>query len=198
MAPGTPGSASERPGCPPPASSAWVSQKQAKASTSPTISPAVPATAALAASTAQRRGTATNVVRIIPVEYSDVNVSTARIVSGSTVYSANPRKLVTCGSSGLPAGLAGACPTVPATIAVIARVTIAEISTVQRVARVERSLVHSKASTSRARAGQDGPLRPSGGFRVRVWVCWVVMAWPSAPVLVRWPPRRPGSRWRRR
>ncbi len=61
---------------------AWVRKKKAKASTSPAASAAAPATAALAASTAQRRGTATRVVRISPVEYSEVNVSTPRMLTG--------------------------------------------------------------------------------------------------------------------
>jgi hypothetical protein len=47
-----------------------------------------PATAALAASTAQRLGTAVNAVRMSPLLYSDVNTSTLRTVTGRTVYSA--------------------------------------------------------------------------------------------------------------
>ena len=48
----------------------------------------VPVTAALAASTAQRRGTAVTVVRMRPVLYSEVKTSTPRTLTGSTVYSA--------------------------------------------------------------------------------------------------------------
>ncbi len=184
-APGTRGSASDRPGCPPRAISAWVSQKQPNASTSPTTSAAPPVTAALAASTVHRRGTATKVVRIRPVEYSEVNTSTPSTVTGSAAYSAYPRKLLTRGSSGPPAR---AVLRVAPTIAVIPRVTTAEISTVNWVERTDRSLVHSKASTSAARASGSEPLR--GG----VWVRVTVTVRPCVPASR----RRPGSRrcWR--
>ena len=66
---------------------AWVKKKQAKASSSPAMRAAAPVTAALAASTAPRLGTAVKVVRISPLAYSEVNVSTLKTVTGSTVYS---------------------------------------------------------------------------------------------------------------
>src|SRR5215469_11248787 len=80
---------------------AWVSKKHARASSTPTVNVATPVTAALAASTARRRGTAVNVVRISPLPYSEVNTSTLKTVSGSTVYSAKPRKLLASGSIGV-------------------------------------------------------------------------------------------------
>jgi len=65
-----------------------VRKKHARASSRPTVNVTAPVTAALAASTARRRGTAANVVRISPLPYSEVNTSTLKTVTGSTVYSA--------------------------------------------------------------------------------------------------------------
>jgi hypothetical protein len=55
-----------------------------------------PSTAALAASTARRRGAAVNVTRISPVLYSPVNASTPSALTAITAYS----RLMTPGSSG--------------------------------------------------------------------------------------------------
>ena len=63
------------PGCPKdtpwwwPARTAWTSQNEAKATSSPAASVTSASTAALAASTARRRGAALNVTRISPVLY---------------------------------------------------------------------------------------------------------------------------------
>ena len=57
-------------------------------------------TAALAASTARRRGAALNVTRISPVLYSAVNASTPITLTAITAYS----RLMTSGSSGSGAG----------------------------------------------------------------------------------------------
>jgi len=70
-----------------------VRKNAANASSSPARSATVPVTAALAPSTAQRRGTAVKVVRISPVPYSEVKTRTLRTLTGSTVYSAKARKL---------------------------------------------------------------------------------------------------------
>src|SRR5215472_3139830 len=139
---------------------AWVRKKHARASSTPTVNAAAPVTAALAASTARRRGTAANVVRISPLAYSEVNTSTLKTVTGSTVYSAKPRKLPASGSIGLRWPEAGADAKLCATIAVTPSVTTAAMSSVQPFERTDRSLVHSKVSTSRARTGHDGTAAP--------------------------------------
>jgi hypothetical protein len=72
----------------------------AKATTSPTASIVAASTAALAASTARRRGVAVNVTRISPVLYSALNASTPITQTAITAYS----RLMTSGSSGSGGG----------------------------------------------------------------------------------------------
>ena len=63
---------------------AWTAKNETKATTSPATSVTTPVTAALAASTARRRGAAANVVPISPVPNSELNDSTPRTVTAIT------------------------------------------------------------------------------------------------------------------
>jgi len=75
---------------------AWTSQNETKATSSPAASVTAASTAALAASTARRRGAAVNVTRISPVLYSALNASTPMTATAISAYS----RLMTSGSSG--------------------------------------------------------------------------------------------------
>ena len=80
-------------------------KNEANASSSPAAKATAPAVAALAARTAQRRGTATNVARISPVAFSAVKASTPRTAMASWA-AGNPLKLSVSasGRAGPPAG----------------------------------------------------------------------------------------------
>lgn len=72
-------------------------KKVAKAITSPATRLTAPATVALAARTARRRGLATKVVRISPVAYSELITSTPRVPKASCARP-SPLKLSDTGS----------------------------------------------------------------------------------------------------
>jgi hypothetical protein len=114
----------------------------------------VPSTAALAASTARRRGSAVNVTRISPVLNSALNASTPSTLTAITAYS----RLRTSGSSGSGGGPLGELTKAKATRPLTATGVTTATSRVQKVERTERNLVHSEASRSRARMGRDGVL----------------------------------------
>ena len=98
-APATPGRPSDTPWRWP-ARTAWTSQNETKATSSPAASVTAASTTALAASTARRRGAALNVTRISPVLYSALNASTPMTLTAITAYS----RLMTSGSSGSGGG----------------------------------------------------------------------------------------------
>src|SRR6266545_5253415 len=133
---------------------AWTRKNEANETSSPTMSVTVPAAAALAASTARRRGTAAKVVRISPVACSELNARAPSTPTASTAYS----KLMKLGMSGSiggrPAG--GWVAKATATMALSPMVVTTAMSSVQYVERTERSLVNSEVSTSRARMASDG------------------------------------------
>src|SRR5215472_8542938 len=74
-------------------------KNDAKASSSPASRAATPVTDTFAARIFQRCGTAVNVVRIRPVEYSEVNASTPRMLTARTAYAAEARRLTVSESS---------------------------------------------------------------------------------------------------
>src|ERR1017187_11035057 len=75
----------------------WPAKNAAKAIASPATRPAAAVTVALAASTARRRGTAANVVRIMPVACSEVIASAPKTPKASWTTS-NPARLIWTGS----------------------------------------------------------------------------------------------------
>ena len=84
---------------------AWARKNEANASSSPRARATAPAVAASAARIVPRRGTATNVVRMSPVECSAVNARTPKTARASCAVG-KPLKLSVSasGSGGLPAG----------------------------------------------------------------------------------------------
>src|SRR5690348_9300671 len=139
---------------------AWSRPNEANATPSPTASVTVASTAALAASTARRRGAAANVTRISPVLYSEVKASTPSTATAITAYS----RLMTAGSSGSDGGAVFAAPVfgalakAKATMALTATGVTTATSRAQKVERTERNLVHSDPMRSVARVARDGAL----------------------------------------
>ena len=141
-------------------------------------------TAALAASTARRRGTAANVVRIRPVLYSVLKASTPSTPTASTAYS----RLSRPGSSGSAANplppWPGALASVNATRTLMATGVTTATSRVQNVERTERNLIHSQPITSRARTPSD---------TAGTWASVALIGPLLLPAVAGWPPgsRRP-------
>src|SRR5438105_10803424 len=151
-----------------------------KLATSVTTSATTASTSALAAYTTGRRGIAQSDVRIIPVEYSEVNVIAPSTTMTSWPRKNSPARLVWVASkvAWSPGDIWFQCDAVAAEIAPPRpMLTASSTSSVQYVDRTERILVHSESSAPRS------PDRPvAGGSAV------VVMAAISVP------PRPGGNR----
>ena len=123
--------------------------KAAKAKISPTTSVTAPSTAALAASSSGRRGTAASVARIIPEENSVVIASTPRTPRASWP-SASPVKLSLVGSKAArsSADIVAQCWW-PRTSMARPIMPAAKTSKTHAVERTLRSLSHSIWATER-------------------------------------------------
>src|SRR5215468_9051663 len=139
--------------------SAWPRKNDANDVISPVTSEITAKTTALAANTTPRRGCTDSVVRIIPVEYSDVMVSAPRTAMTSwPTY--RPARLSWVASK-VALSIVLACDAAPAlSRAPMPTQTTTRASRVQYVERVDLILVNSDRSAS------PKPARPvSGGSR---------------------------------